>query len=150
MKVFLLPLGSLLFLVCQLASADCSSSLTLPNVPLFFYSNPLGIYTINLTPTMTAIESGDDESGQPYYEKSWRGDCPGGLSGSGNSCVEFTVYPDATNFTPGNIMQKIEQYTSGRPNRGEVRIITNSDQTQYVYTTDHESTFCGPYAVPQS
>lgn len=53
----------MLFSACQLVNADCSSSLTLSNVPLFFYSHSIGTYTIKLKPTMNAIESGDDESG---------------------------------------------------------------------------------------
>jgi hypothetical protein len=141
MKIVTGVIASSVLLACKIATAGCSSS---------FYQNPLGSYTIQLQSTMNAIQSGDDESGYPYYEKTWRGPCPGGLDGSDDNCVEFTVYPTKSNFAPGNIMHKIEQYTHGRRNRGEVRIITNSDQTQYVYTTNHEKTFCGPYAVPQS
>lgn len=148
MKINFLILFVLSLFVSNIA-LGCSASLTLSNMPLYFFTHPLGIYTIDLSPTMNIID-GDDHSGYPYYEKIWSGSCPGGLSGHDNTCIEFTVYPDATNFSPGNIMQKIKQYTHGKANRGEVRIITDSTESNYVYTTDHEQNFCGPYTVPTS
>lgn len=128
-------------------STDCPQ--TLNNVPLFFYSNPLGSYDIFLTDTLTAIADGNaDNNGDsaPYYAKTWTGSCPAGLSGS--NCHEYTVYPNATDFSPTGIMEKIEQFTNGRPDRGEVRIITDSSETHYVYTTDHERTFSQVCSVP--
>ena len=148
-KRFFISSIIVLLSVSTFSFADCSQSQTLLNVPLFFYTSSLGTYNIALTDTLTAIANGtaDKNAGEsPYYEKDWTGDCPGGLSGS--NCNEYTVYPDSTNFTPGDIMVKIEKYTSGLPNRGEVRILTDNSETQYVYTTDHEKTFCGPYPIP--
>lgn len=133
--------------LAQITFADCSAPPTLSNVDMYFYDHDLGIYTIYLRPTLDAIIANQTGSGNPYYEKTWTGSCPGGLIGDDDSCIEFTVYPAATNFSPGNIMTKIEHYTHGKPNRGEVRIITDNGETQYVYTTDHENTFCGPYKI---
>ena len=135
------------------AFADCSPSSTLSNVPLFFYDNPLGTYTINLNNTLTAIANGSADQGgdsAPYFEKTWKGSCPGGLQGDNGSCNEYTVYPNDTNFSPSGIMEKIKQDNNNKPNRGEVRIITDNAEANYVYTTDHEKTFCGPYPVPSS
>ena len=62
--------------------------------------------------------------------------------------ADVEEYPETSNnFSPNNIMQQIEQYTDGKPNRGEVRVITDNARANYVYTTDHERTFCGPYAI---
>jgi hypothetical protein len=128
--------------------ADCLDPPILSQINLHFFEYDLGQYTINLTHTLNAIKNDNAGSSKPYYKKTWYGDCPGGLSGSAGSCVEYTVYPNADNFSPGDIMQKIEQHTDdGSPNRGEVRILTNADQTEYVYTVDHERTFCGPYSL---
>ncbi len=146
-------LAVFLSLMVNTVFADCSSSPILYNVPLKFYSNPLGIYTIFFSNTLSAIADGQaDQNGyvKPYYEKSWRGSCPGGLDGNDGTCNEYTVYPNDTNFSPSGIMEKIEQYTDGNPNRGEVRILTDNDESHYVYTTDHEETFCGPYLMPPS
>lgn len=144
---FLLISAATLLVTTTMGSADCSPQSILPNVSLYFYSHPIGTYTINLSPTLQAIEDGKDHSGYPYYEKTWTGSCPSGLDGGIGSCIEFTVYPDGTNFSPSGIMKKIERYTNGEPNRGEVRVISDSSEMQYVYTTDHETTFCGPYSV---
>ncbi|MCX7125337.1 MAG: hypothetical protein NTU49_06240 [Gammaproteobacteria bacterium] len=46
-------------------------------------------------------------------------------------------------------MQEIEQFDGGGTNRGEVRIITDGSEQNYVYTTDHEKTFSEPCAVPK-
>ena len=147
-----------IFFACVINHAgatDCSNALVLQNVPQTFmdrdyHSHALGNYTISLISTLHDIADGAANSNGyqiPDYKKPWTGACPSGLSGA---CFEFTVYPGAAqaNFSPNNIMQKIEQYTSGHPNRGEVRIITDAAETHYVYSTDHERTFCGPYLVP--
>ena len=127
----------------------CTDSKMLTNIPQSYFQNYLGVYSINLAPTLAAIASGEADQGGdniPYYAKQWTGSCPGGLEGEVGSCKEYTVYPTNQNFSPAGIMQKIEQYTSGgEPNRGEVRILTNASETQYVYTTDHEVEYCGPY-----
>lgn len=150
-RFFLLVIAPVLFFAQSVAcAAECSSSATLLNIPLKFYSHSIGTYTIFLTDTLTAIANGQaDQNGyqKPYYEKNWTGDCPGGLSG--DDCIEYTVYPDATNYSPGDIMEAIEKYNHGDPDRGEVRIITDNAESNYVYTTDHESAFCGPYAISQ-
>lgn len=129
------------------ASAACIDSTTLPAQTIYFYSYKLGVYTVNLQTTLSAIENNQAGPGIPYFQKSWFGSCPSGLSGS-NTCTEYTIYPNDTNFSPSGIMGKIEQHTHGRPNRGEVRVLVNASQTQYDYTIDHETTFCGPYAMP--
>lgn len=140
------------FSLCVTPSfADCTASSSIPNVPLFFYSNPLGTYNISLSNTLTAIANGSADNGgnsAPYFAKTWRGACPGGLQGNDGTCNEYTIYPNDTNFSPSGIMEKIEQDNNNRPNRGEVRVLTDSSETHYVYTTDHEKTFCGPYAMP--
>ena len=105
----------------------------------------MGTYTIDLTATLNAATDGNKHTGNPFYEKKWYGECPGGLDADQQSCIEFTVYPNDQNFSPAGIMEKIEQYNDGNTNRGEVRIITNDNRSQYVYTTDHEATYCGPY-----
>lgn len=135
--------------VMNMAFAQCG----LTDAPLKFYSHYLGSYNISLANTLSAVD-GQDHPGYPYYEKIWHGKCPDHM-GSRNSCIEFTVYPAMKNFnsvtyqTPpkNNIMWWIEHYNDGNPDRGEVRIITDSSESQYVYTTDHEKTFCGPYPV---
>lgn len=137
----------LLLLFTMLSSFACTSSLRIPHSNIYFYNHFLGSYTINLNPTLTAIENGSAGRGNPFYQKKWRGRCPSRLKGKIGSCIEYTVYPNNTNFAPSGIMQKIKQYTNDRPNRGEVRILTNASGTQYVYTTDHENTFCGPYEL---
>ena len=144
---FLLLSAATALLTATMAAADCSNQPILPNETLYFYHHSIGTYTINLNPTLQAIADGQDHSGYPYFEKTWTGSCPAGLDGNNDTCIEFTVYPDGTNFSPTDIMNKIEKYTHGKPNRGEVRVISDSSETQYVYTTDHENTFCGPYAV---
>ncbi|OGT49484.1 MAG: hypothetical protein A3E82_04580 [Gammaproteobacteria bacterium RIFCSPHIGHO2_12_FULL_38_11] len=148
-KYFLLP--GAFFLISQIAlAADCAETTTLPPMPLYFYNHLLNNgdpYTINLLPTLSAMSTAEDDT-PPYYKKPWTGNCPMGMDADAQDCIEFTVYPNAINFSPGNIMQQIEQYTSnGKPNRGEVRIITDASETHYVYTTDHESSYCGPYSV---
>lgn len=148
-KRLLTAFSVILLSTCTASFADCSQSQTLVNIPLSFYKNSLGTYNIILTDTLTAIATGTADSNgysAPYYEKNWMGACPGGLTGE--NCHEYTVYPDATNFAPGDIMSKIEQYTNGESNRGEVRILTDSSETYYVYSTDHEQNFCGPYPMP--
>lgn len=150
-KGIICAFGLLSVFTTQMVFADtvCTSSPTILSVPLKFYSHPIGTYTIFLSDTLTAIADGQaDENGyeKPYYAKSWDGACPSGLNGDG--CREYTVYPDKTNFAPGDIMKKIEEHNNGNPNRGEVRIITDNSESNYVYTTDHERTFCGPYPVP--
>lgn len=136
--------------VVNITFAQCG----LTDVPLKFYSHRLGSYNILLTDTLNAVD-GQDHPGYPYYEKTWRGRCPDHM-GSRNSCLEFTVYPimnknfvSVTYHKPpkNNIMWWIEKYNGGNSNRGEVRIITDSSESQYVYTIDHEKTFCGPYPV---
>ena len=128
-----------------LTANACTHSSLLSNTPLYFYHHYLGIYNIYLAPTLTAIDNGDSGRGYPYYKKRWRGKCPHHLRGK--KCVEFTVYPNNDNFSPRGIMKKIKKYTHGKRNRGEVRIITNYAETKYVYTTNHEKKFCGPYAL---
>ncbi|MCX7121010.1 MAG: hypothetical protein NTZ67_04455 [Gammaproteobacteria bacterium] len=128
------------------SAAACTKSETLQNVPLYFYKHYLGVYNIYLTPALSAIESGDKISGYPYYKKKWHGQCPGNLAEGHEKCFELTVYPNSNNFSP-NPMKEIKKYTHGRPNRGEVRILTNRSETKYSYTTDHEKIFCGPYAL---
>ena len=147
---FLLISATTLLITTTMGYADCSAQPILPNESLYFYNHSIGTYTINLNPTLQAIEDGQDHSGYPYYEKTWSGSCPAGLDGNNDTCIEFTVYPDGTNFSPTTIMKKIEKYTHGKPNRGEVRVISDSTETQYAYTIDHEQTFCGPYSIEQS
>lgn len=124
----------------------CTSALTLYDVPLKFYAQPLGSFTIRLSPTLSAIRNKTAAGGKPYYKKQWRGPCPGGLSGGIGQCVEYTVYPSAVNFTP-DLMPYVKKYNHGRANRATVRILTNPSGTKYIYTTNHEKTFCGPYSV---
>ncbi|MCX7121009.1 MAG: hypothetical protein NTZ67_04450 [Gammaproteobacteria bacterium] len=148
LRNFILISGGLFFSTQVVLAADCTESKILPPMTLHFYDNQLnnGLpYTINLEPTLNALSTAD--SGTPYFKKSWRGACPQGMDGGAHDCIEFTVYPNAINFAPGNIMTEIEKYTGGRPNRGEVRIITDATETHYIYTTDHEHSFCGPYKV---
>lgn len=123
----------------------CTSSHMVTQVPLFFFEHSLGVYDVNLEPTLAAIADGSADNGRkPYYGKMWEGSCPSLMVGQ---CHEYTVYPNDQNFQPAGIMGQIKQYTNGEENRGEVRVITNADETQYVYTTDHEKTFCGPYHI---
>lgn len=144
-QIFLLLLISIFL---NAFAADCVTPPTLSQQPIYFYNHYLGVYTIYLSQTLTAIKEQSAQSGPPFYQKIWYGDCPVGLSGPADSCVEYTVYPNAENFMPGDIMQKIEQYTdNGEPNRGEVRILTDQNNAEYVYTIDHEKTFCGPYPI---
>ncbi len=150
-KRFFLSFAVSLLSVCSISFADPVCPQTLDNVPLFFYSNPLGTYNIFLTDTLTAIAdhiADNNGDNPPYYEKNWTGSCPKGLTGG--NCHEYTVYPDATNFSPGDIMTKIKNFSGGAPNRGEVRIITDSSETNYVYTTDHEHTFSVACTMPGS
>ncbi len=133
-------------MACNVVFAQCSADAVIQDVHMYFFKHYLGIYRIDLSSTLSAVADGNDHSGYPYYEKTWMGKCPHGLRGA---CIEFTVYPNNTNFSPAGIMRKIKKYThDGQPNRGEVRVITNSAQSRYVYTTNHERTFCGPYPVP--
>lgn len=151
LKLVFLSFTVSLLSVCTVSFAEPVCPQTLNNVPLFFYSNSLGNYNIFLTDTLTAIADGSaDNNGDtpPYYEKSWTGSCPPGLTGS--NCHEYTVYPDSTNFSPTDIMAQIEKYNGGRPDRGEVRIITDSSEQNYVYTADHEHTFSVACSVPGS
>ncbi|OGT49483.1 MAG: hypothetical protein A3E82_04575 [Gammaproteobacteria bacterium RIFCSPHIGHO2_12_FULL_38_11] len=144
MKIkFNLFLLGLIFLITGV-TFSCTKSETLRNIPLFFYSHPLGIYNIYLNPTLSTIENHDSDRGYPYYKKKWYGKCPNHLGRE--KCFEFTVYPNNTNFSP-NPMEKIKKYTHGESNRGEVRILTNKLETKYVYTINHEKKFCGPYAL---
>ncbi len=133
--------------------SSCQSNFVLQHVDLHFYEHDLGNFNINFSDTINAI-SKDQQSHNlainqyPYYKKTWQGNCPGGLQGGAGSCWEFTVYPnpsnDPTDFTP-DLEKAILPFTSGTPNRGMVRILTNHDETQYSYSTDHYTSFCGPY-----
>lgn len=136
--------------------ADCTppnANDDLSAVPVYFYGDELGVYTIHLSDTLTAIADGDAGKSIPYYKRPWWGDCPSHLSKS-DQCTEYTVYPSDTNFSPTGIMTKIEEDSHnprpGHPNRGEVRILTNNAETFYDYTIDHEHIFCGPYTMPPS
>ena len=139
------------FLFAKSTAMACTSSSVLSQIPVTFHYNHhshyLGLYRINLKPVLTAIKYRDAYPGFPYYQKKWWGSCPRGLHGKSGSCIEFTVYPDDINFSPHGIMHKIEKYTHGKMNRGEVRILTNHAMTEYVYTTNHERKFCGPYKL---
>ena len=156
---FLVLTGTMLF-ASQVALADtpCTSALIIPQVPLFFYAHSLGSYDISLADTLNAIETGRAGGALPYEKKVWTGSCPAGLDSGVGDCIEFTVYPNFAkypqtndNFTNGPvpIMQKIEQYNNNHPNRGEVRVITDASEQNYVYTADHEVSFCGPYPLPK-
>lgn len=127
-------------------AAACTDALTLNDVSLIFFDQPLGSYTIRLAPTLSAIKNKSAGSGKPFYKKAWWGPCPGGLSGAAGQCIEYTVYPNAENFTP-DLMPVIKQYNHGKPNRAEVRVLTDPGGSHYIYTTDHEHTFCGPYSL---
>lgn len=140
------------FLFAKTTAMACTSSSVLSQIPITFtyhhHSHYLGLYRINLKPTLTAIRYHNAQPGYPFYEKNWWGKCPGAMDDDGR-CIEFTVYPDDFNFSPVGIMKKIEKYTlHHNPNRGEVRVITNANMTKYVYTTNHEKKFCGPYRIP--
>ena len=132
-----------------ITAAACTRSTELPDVPIIFHyqhhTHYLGFYLINLAPTLSAIENDSANAGPPYFKKKWYGKCPRQLHAK--KCFEFTVYPDANNFTPESIMQRIEKYTHGKPNRGEVRVMTNKAETKYIYTTNHYRKFCGPYQL---
>jgi hypothetical protein len=128
------------------AAAACIDSTTLPDQTIYFYTHKLGIYTVDLQPTLSAIENNQAGPGIPYVQKPWLGNCPYKLSNS-NTCTEYTIYPNDTNFSPSGIMGKIKRHWHGKPNRGEVRVLVNASQTQYDYTIDHETTFCGPYPM---
>lgn len=141
-------LGVALFGGVLLASVATAFNVT-PPIDLHFFEHDLGLYAINFQPTLQEIKTlratHSDWPGEPFFEKPWMGACPGGLTGNSGTCIEFTVYPSDTNFRPAGIMQNIEKYTQGVPNRGEVRILTDQSMAHYVYTTDHEATFHGPY-----
>ena len=139
--LFIVPL----FMISTSTDADCAAPPVLSQEAIYFYDTNLGVYNVNLTPTLSDIQNGTITDSED--EKTWRGDCPGGLSGSAGSCIEFTVYPNRANFYPGDIMGAIKDANDGEPNRGEVRILTDQDETHYVYTIDHEKTFCGPYPL---
>lgn len=144
-------MSTFLFVVSLSASAmanTCSALQTLVNQDLHFFQYDLGNYTIYLSPTLTAIVNHQTNPSEPYFEKPWLGACPVNL-GTADTCTEFTVYPNSTNFSP-DPMEKIKADNHGNPDRGEVRILTNQSMTQYVYTTDHEATFCGPYPLTTS
>jgi hypothetical protein len=138
------------------SQTKCSSSGEDDNQPMYFYWHYLGQFDVHLNPTLQAIRDGSAGSGMPYYEKPWTGSikslCPNG------GCTEWTVYPSTTNFTdlglPGtNIQALIQKFIHhGYPSRGQARIITYKSVlgTQYVYTTDHEATYCGPYFLTKS
>ena len=150
MRKYYTPLCTLLCFSFASVTFACTSSHVIPQVSVNFYDNPLGVYTIDLGPTLAAIASGQaDNQGDviPYFEKKWTGECPGGLEGGKDSCREYTVYPNDQNFSPAGIMDQIKAVNHGEPNRGEVRILTNASETQYAYTTDHEAEFCGPYNI---
>ena len=128
----------------------CAAGTDAPHQLLYFFDHELGYYNVHLSPTLIAIRGNAVQSGNtyPYFAKPWRGPiqtlCPQG------GCYEFTVYPNQQNFTNSNdphidIMQEIMKITGQHPNRGMVRIITDQEFKHYVYTTDHESSFCGPY-----
>lgn len=142
-----------IFLFAKSTAMACTSSSVLSQIPITFHyhhhAHYLGLYRINLKPTLTAIKDRNALPGFPFYKKHWWGRCPRAMDGDGQ-CIEFTVYPDNFNFSPDGIMKKIEKYTEHHyPNRGEVRILTNATMTKYVYTTDHEGKFCGPYKIPR-
>lgn len=143
-KISMLLTASL-FMISISTYADCAAPPVLPQETIYFYDTKLGVYNVNLAPTLHDIQKGITS----YFEdkKAWHGDCPDGLSGSAGSCIEFTVYPNKTNFYPGDIMRAIRDANDGDVNRGEVRIITDQDETHYVYTLDHEKSFCGPYPL---
>lgn len=149
-KLLLAVIGCSFVFIGSSAFADCVAATTLPNTPQIFYDHNLGNYTIYLQPTLTDIKNHTVTHDE--FQKQWTGVCPAGMGDQG-TCIEFTVYPATpTNFIKDaskqlDIMPAIEQYTDGKENRGMVRIVTNADETQYVYTTDHEQTFCGPYGV---
>ncbi len=130
-------------------NTQCFASGEDKNQAIYFFTHYLGQFDVHLNPTLNAIRSGQANNEPPYYKKPWRGKisnlCPQG------GCIEWTVYPNKINFTdikdPNiNIEDLIRKYTR-IDNRGETRIITNAQQTKYIYTTDHESTFCGPYSL---
>lgn len=139
------------FLLAKTTAMACTGSSVLSQIPITFHyhhhSHYLGVYRIDLKPTLTAIQYQNAQPGFPFYKKQWWGKCPGAMDGDGQ-CIEFTVYPDDFNFSPAGIMKKIKKYTEHHyANRGEVRVITNADMTEYVYTTNHERKFCGPYKI---
>jgi hypothetical protein len=129
------------------SNANCASSQVIYNQPLYFYQYYLGRYTVDLSRVLSAIKVHSTNNGFPFYKKPWIGLCPNGFHEK-TACMEYTVYPDDQNFWPGGIMEKIKHYNHGMPNRGVVRILTNADGSQYVYTINHEKDFCGPYFLP--
>jgi hypothetical protein len=129
------------------AQTQCSSSGTDKNQDIYFYTQLLGTYDVNLNIALTAIKNHQTNSKYPYTQKEWTGACPGGLTGADNSCIEFTVYPNDENFSPSGIMKQIKKYNNDKTDRGEVRVLTDKSLKHYVYTTDHEQTFCGPYVL---
>lgn len=134
-----------LFMISISTYADCAAPPVLMQQTIYFYDTKLGVYNVNLAPTLSDIQN--DTTTDSEDKKTWYGDCPAGLHGPADSCIEFTVYPNKTNFYPGDIMQAIRNANDGDVNRGEVRILTDQDETHYVYTIDHEKTFCGPYPL---
>lgn len=134
-----------LFMISMETYADCAAPPVLSQETIHFYDTNLGVYNVNLSPTLSDIQN--DTTTDSEDKKTWYGACPGGLNGPDDSCIEFTVYPNKANFYPGDIMQAIKDANNGEPNRGEVRILTDQDETHYVYTIDHEKTFCGPYTL---
>lgn len=127
----------------------CTGLYTLSEVPITFHyhgqSHYLGLYTIFLDPTLLAIQEHHTKSGRPYFEKKWYADCPSTIHSK--RCLEFTVYPMRGNVTP-DMMHKIEKYTlNNQPNQGEIRIWTNMTRNQYIYSTNRNEKFCGPYRI---
>lgn len=148
---FLWSASSLAIASSSNAITSCAYGPDDPHQVIYFYDHPLGVYNVHLGPTLAAIHNSALQAGNtyPFYAKPWFGPianlCPNG------GCYEFTVYPNRENFTneedPNiDIFQEIVKIF-GQPNRGEVRVITDHDLKHYVYTTDHETTFCGPYAL---
>jgi hypothetical protein len=128
-----------------LALTKCANGSVISDQPILFFQHEIGSYNIQLASTLSAIKSGNANQKEPYFKKKFN-TCPG-LKNYGNACIEYTVYPNDNNFQPSDIMQTIKKYNNNNENRGSVRIITDTNAEQYVYTADHYATFCGPYKL---
>ena len=149
-KSCLVASSFLLLSMCAVTSADaCVDADSLQQMPLYFHGNYLGQYDINFMSTLFAVEGGSTDIGKPYYKKVLNSGCPVSLSDS--NCIEYTVYPQASNFRANRgsqpIMYRIMKYNQGQTDPGVVRIYSDLGLTQYVYTITHNRIFCGPYPL---
>ena len=149
--------------------AVANASTKLSSVPLFYYDIPLGVYDVNLQPTLSVIKHTDKLSRlplrhYPYYKNSFSHYRDKKFKEASKrlrtrQIYEFNVPPFKKNFRPkkgknirlaleGASQKSFQNKRDWKALRGTVRILTDFKKRRYIYTVDHYKTFSEPRKFP--